>query len=70
MKNKKLKNLIKSKGISFVHLANVLNISAVSFNLKINGKNEFKQNEIEILVEELNIDTKDIHLYFFNLYRD
>lgn len=46
MKNYNIAKLMRKKGITQVELANILGISAVSFNHKINGKYDFTQSEL------------------------
>ena len=60
-----LKDYIKESGYKISFLAQQLGISEHSMSRKINGKNEFKASEIEILCKFLKISTKDRMAIFF-----
>jgi plasmid maintenance system antidote protein VapI len=60
-----LKDYIKRSGYKIRFLAHQLGISEHSLSRKINGKNEFKANEIDMLCSLLKIGTKDRMAIFF-----
>lgn len=60
-----LKDYIKCSGYKIRFLARQLGISEHSLSRKINGKNEFKANEIDMLCSLLKIGTKDRMAIFF-----
>jgi transcriptional regulator with XRE-family HTH domain len=60
-----LKDYIKQSGYKIRYLAQQLGISEHSLSRKINGKNEFKANEIELLCKLLKIGAKDRMAIFF-----
>ena len=60
-----LKDRIKESGYKISYLAQQLGISEHSMSRKINGKNEFKASEIEMLCQSLKISTKDRMAIFF-----
>lgn len=62
---KKLKARMVEYGFTQKPIAKRLGISTQSFNYKLNGKLQFKGNEIAILCEILNIESNDIPEYFF-----
>ena len=60
-----LKEHIKESGYKIGFLAQQLGISNHSMSRKINGKNEFKASEIDILCKSLKIGAKDRTAIFF-----
>ena len=52
-----LKKIIDESGIKKKHIAQRLGLSYYGLQLKIEGKNEFKQKEITVLCDILNIDS-------------
>lgn len=48
------------------NFSKILGISTVSLNEKLNGKVQFKQNEIAKAKEVLNLDAEDVERIFFN----
>ena len=52
-----LKKLISESGIKKNHIAKRLGLTHYGLQLKIEGKNEFKQKEIQELCKILNIDS-------------
>lgn len=63
---KLLKSKIVEKGYTQTELANLLKISSVSMNYKINNKRMFNVDEIVKLCSILEITNKD--KYFFTWY--
>ena len=62
---RKLKGRIKEKVDTQSNFAEELGISRVSLSLKLNGKAEFSQREIENACRILDIAPAQIHDYFF-----
>ena len=60
-----LKDYIKRSGYKITHLAQQLGITEHSMSRKINGKNEFKASEIDVLCKLLKIGIKDRMAIFF-----
>lgn len=60
-----LEREIEKSGYKKAYLAAQLGISAYALALKINNKNEFKANEIDILCKLLKISVKDRMRIFF-----
>lgn len=60
-----LEEYIAKAGLKKGFLAQSLGISAYTLTLKINNKNEFKANEIDILCKLLNIGIRDRMRIFF-----
>lgn len=58
-----VKAALVSAGLTQAKAANMLGLSRVSFNYKINNKREFKAKEIEKLCKILHIT--DVPYYFF-----
>lgn len=56
LKVNKIKGLMAEKEISQEQLAEVLNISLTSVNLKLQGKRQFKANEISIIARYFNVE--------------
>lgn len=61
----KLKGRIKEKVDTQASFAEKIGISRVSLSLKLNGKTEFSQREIESACRVLDIAPEEIHDYFF-----
>lgn len=53
--SKLLKEIIKSSGKTYKHLAESIGITAYSLSMKINNVREFKMREVKILCKELEI---------------
>lgn len=60
-----LERFIEKSGYKKAYIAAQLGISAYALALKINNKNEFKANEIDILCKLLKIGIKDRMRIFF-----
>ena len=60
-----LEEYIAKSGLKKGFLAKSLGISTYALTLKINNKNEFKANEIDILCKLLNIGIRDRMRIFF-----
>ena len=60
-----LEEVISKSGYKKSFIAKALGISAYALALKINNKNEFKANEIDILCKLLNIGVSDRMRIFF-----
>lgn len=60
-----LKALMREKNLTQLEISEALKISESTFSLKINSKSEFKQSEIEKIVELLDIPPEKIGEYFF-----
>lgn len=73
MKNKlvfdysKLKGKMKEKEYTQEDGANDLGIATSTFNLKLNNKSYFDQDEIVVLAKKLDIIKENIASYFFTL---
>lgn len=52
-----LKRIIDESGMKKKHIAKKLGLTSYGLQLKIEGKNEFKQKEIQTLCNILNIDS-------------
>lgn len=65
--HEKLISLIDAKGLKRVWLAHELNLSESAFRNKLQGKNEFKTSEIEILKDCLNLSQDEFVSTFFSL---
>lgn len=65
MKNNLLKQKIQNSGYKLRYIAKSCNLTTSGFYKKLNGQSEFKQSEIKCIKELLNINDKDLHLYFF-----
>ena len=63
----KLKGIIKEKQLTQEEMAQKLNISKSTFNLKINGNAYFSQEEIFKISRILNIPDNLFKEYFFTL---
>ena len=60
-----LEEYIEKSGYKKSFIAKALHITAYALSMKINGKNEFKASEIDILCKLLNIGIKDRMRIFF-----
>ena len=60
-----LEQYIAKSGYKKSYIAAQLGITAYAFALKVNNKNEFKANEIDILCKLLNIGVRDRMRIFF-----
>ena len=60
-----LEQVIEESGYKKSYIAKCIGISSYALALKINNKNEFKANEIEIICQLLGINTKDRMRIFF-----
>ena len=60
-----LEEYIEKSGYKKSFLAKALDITAYALSMKINGKNEFKASEIDILCKLLNIGVRDRMRIFF-----
>lgn len=60
-----LKQYIEKSGYKMSFIAQQLGLSAYGFALKVNGKSEFKGNEIAILCKLLKISARDRSAIFF-----
>ena len=60
-----LKGRIREKGSSYKKLSEMLTMSEATFSQKINGHSCFTCVEVNFLLEELEISTAQIALYFF-----
>ncbi len=57
MNKARLEYEMKLKGISCEDMCKMLNMSRSAFYRKCNGKSEFKQTEIEKIIDILQLDT-------------
>ena len=62
MKFNKLKGARAEKGYSQVEMAEKLGISTDSYNMKENGKSEFKLSEIKAILDILDKEFTDIFI--------
>ena len=60
-----LEEYIEKSGFKKGFIAKALSITAYALSMKINGKNEFKASEIDILCKLLNIGIRDRMRIFF-----
>lgn len=62
-------NLLKSKmalhGDTLQNLADVLGIAICTMSFRLNGKAEFKQNEIAVIIERYNLSSEETAEIFF-----
>lgn len=65
MELQELKTLMFKQGITYRVAAKAVGMGTNTLSNKLNGKSSFNSEEIEELVEYLNIDPKDINVYFF-----
>lgn len=56
---------IKDKKKTQKELSKSINIGRTSLNQRLNNKSEFNQSEITKIMQELEIDIKDVAIYFF-----
>lgn len=63
----KLKGRIKEKYGTQGEFAKALDLAQTTVSLKVNGKTEWTQNEIEKSIEALGLSKDDIGDYFFNI---
>lgn len=56
---------IKEKFENFSNFSKNLGITEENLALKLDNKSEFEQSEIDKACDLLDIDTKEINLYFF-----
>lgn len=61
----KLKGRIKEKCGNQIQFQEQMGLSHTSINKKLNNKIQFTQKDIEKAIEILDLETKDIPLYFF-----
>ncbi len=64
MNRAELKAAIARKGISKTDLAQALDISSTSLQLKLKGEREFKESEIQKLINVLGLTADDVNLIF------
>ena len=62
----KLKELIKIRFNNQENFAQAMNLDRVTLNYKLNAFRPFTAVEIQKAIQLLNLDKKDIPLYFFN----
>lgn len=60
-----LKGLLREKKINYVTLARYLKLSLSALSNKINGKSVFNLVEVVKIAKLVDIERKDIPLYFF-----
>ncbi len=60
-----LKGLLREKKINYVTLARYLKLSLSALSNKINGKSVFNLVEVIKIAKLVDIERKDIPLYFF-----
>ena len=65
MKTEILKETIKKRGYLLNFIAKELNLSKGGLSLKLNGTNEFKLSEINILIKILKLNEKETQEIFF-----
>ncbi len=63
----RLRQSIYRNGLTQHKLAELLGISATSLSLKLNNRIEFSNKDIINIVNILNINPNEIHLYFFDV---
>lgn len=61
----RLKGKTKEAGLRQEDVGNAIGLTQTTYSLKLNGKAEFKQSEIEGICRTLHIPFADIHNYFF-----
>ena len=64
MNRAELRAAIARKGISKTDLAQALDISSTSLQLKLKGEREFKESEIQKLINVLGLTADDVNLIF------
>jgi hypothetical protein len=62
-----LKRKIKEEGYTYAELAVEIGMGANTLSDKLNGKSTFTIDEVQLIVEILDIDPREIPKYFFNL---
>lgn len=62
-----LKRKIKEEGYTYAELAVKIGMGANTLSDKLNGKSTFTIDEVQLIVEILDIDPREIPKYFFNL---
>ena len=65
MKPNELKAELTRNGKTYSDMANVIGISAIAFQRKINGETEFKSSEISTLKAALNLTAERVAEIFF-----
>lgn len=60
----KLKAVIIKVGYTQKYIANMLHMTAATFNYKLNNKSEFKASEIKIMSKILRLTSKEINEFF------
>lgn len=66
MNTNELKRIMSFRGDKQQDLANWLEISLPTFNLKLNGKYDFKQTEIKKIAERYDLTNEEIKSIFLN----
>ena len=62
---RKLLGKMREQKVTQEVLAEKVGISATSMNLSLNNKRDFRQDEILVICESLDISLSDIPTYFF-----
>lgn len=62
---KLLRDKITQSGYKMTFLADKCGLSTFGFQLKVDGKNEFKPSEINVLKELLNLTNQEVMSIFF-----
>ena len=61
----KLKGKIKEKCSTQEEFSKAINMSRTSLSLRLSGKLDFSQSEIDLAIKKLGLNGKDIPEYFF-----
>ena len=61
----KLKGLLVEKGFTYLEAAIFIGVSEKTFASKINGKVEWKRDEMEMLCKMLKVPLDQMHLFFY-----
>lgn len=61
----KLKGLLVEKRFTYLEAAIFIGVSEKTFASKINGKVEWKRDEMEMLCKMLNIPLDQMHIFFY-----
>lgn len=61
----KLKGRTKEKGLRQEDVGAAAGMRPETYSLKLNSKGEFRQNEIELICQILDIPREEISIYFF-----